>query len=394
MSKMHKKPKILFVHQANGLGGAVKSLSLILLNLDQEKYEPFLFLPGDDVQTVDFFAGLGIPTHTCQGLVTFGDAYGVSLGFSFWKPWTFLIFWRRFFHSVSVFRDFLTEHQPDLIYLNTAVLTPYGLAAKQCSIKVIWHIREEIRKSGFQPWAWLTRKIIRACANRIICISQVNKQKLGIPSAEVIYNYASLGHANLAEAVQMREKQVGVEKRPFVLAMLGGTVWSKGLPTLLRAMAQVCSTDRHVRLIVAGHPIRPDTMTYVDKVKNLLRRQKDTSHECHEILRTYPQLAEKVSFLGFQKDVGFIISGSDVLIWPGRVSHFARPIMEAFSLGKPVIASDFESSREIVSDGRNGLLFQPENAVDLSRKIMYLVNNPALMKQMGGGSPCFCQAAF
>ncbi len=384
----------MFVHQANGLGGAVKSLSLILSSLDIEKYDVSIFLPGFDDNTIKFLQRLNIRTFHDKDSITFGSAQGVSLGFSFWKFWTLPIFWKQFFNSVSAFEKLISEYQPDLVYLNTVVLTPYGIASKRQNVKVIWHVREELRVGIFNVWGWITRKIIRTCATKVICISAVNKRKLGIDSAEIIYNYISTPPLRFDESVQDKKKQLGIKNNQFILVMLGGVIWSKGLPTLLKAMAYVILQEPNIHLIIAGHPIKSTEKNYFENLKNKFRRQKNTSKECLDIIKENVHLKEKTTFVGFQNEIDSLISISDVLVWPGRVSHFARPIMEAFSFGKPVIASDFESSREIVFDGKNGLLFQANDALDLSNKIVYLVNNPILRNQMGEAGFKFAQQHF
>lgn len=58
-------------------------------------------------------------------------------------------------------------------------------------------------------------------------------------------------------------------------------------------------------------------------------------------------------------------------------------IYEAFALGKCVVASDIGGIPEIVKDGINGILFQPGDEQDLLEKIVYLLNNPHKIKELG-----------
>jgi|SRR5688572_27428288 len=60
-----------------------------------------------------------------------------------------------------------------------------------------------------------------------------------------------------------------------------------------------------------------------------------------------------------------------------------RPLVEAFANGLPVIASRLGSLAELVEPGRNGLLFEPGSARDLSRRLAWAEAFPEKMRQMG-----------
>ncbi len=63
--------------------------------------------------------------------------------------------------------------------------------------------------------------------------------------------------------------------------------------------------------------------------------------------------------------------------------NFPYSILEAFALGKPVIASDIGGIPETVADGETGLLFEPGNAQALAEKMKYLLANPGRASEMG-----------
>jgi len=51
--------------------------------------------------------------------------------------------------------------------------------------------------------------------------------------------------------------------------------------------------------------------------------------------------------------------------------------------GLPVIATDTTGSKEIIKDGVNGFLVPIGDSEALSRKILYLLNNPDKAKEIG-----------
>jgi glycosyltransferase involved in cell wall biosynthesis len=63
--------------------------------------------------------------------------------------------------------------------------------------------------------------------------------------------------------------------------------------------------------------------------------------------------------------------------------NFPYAVLEAFALGKPVIASDIGGLPELVQDGVTGLLVEPGSARDLARAINRLVAHPEEAAEMG-----------
>ena len=63
--------------------------------------------------------------------------------------------------------------------------------------------------------------------------------------------------------------------------------------------------------------------------------------------------------------------------------NFPRTIVEAFSVGLPVIASRIGALAELIEDGVTGLLVEPGNARDLADKMQWAQANPQAMLAMG-----------
>jgi len=58
-------------------------------------------------------------------------------------------------------------------------------------------------------------------------------------------------------------------------------------------------------------------------------------------------------------------------------------VLEAFSLGKPVIGARIGGIPELVKDTETGLTFEPGNVVDLRKNILYLLNNSEKIRNLG-----------
>ena len=78
-----------------------------------------------------------------------------------------------------------------------------------------------------------------------------------------------------------------------------------------------------------------------------------------------------------------ILAEHDVLVMPVIWEEtFSLVIREALQAGLPVIAARRGALPEIIEDGCNGLLFEPENAEDLRRCLRRLLDEPGLLARL------------
>lgn len=72
-----------------------------------------------------------------------------------------------------------------------------------------------------------------------------------------------------------------------------------------------------------------------------------------------------------------------VVVVPSRDEAFGLVNIEAMAMGTPVVASRVGGIPEIVRDGVDGLLFEPENAEELAACLVRLLKNEELRAEMG-----------
>ncbi len=94
----------------------------------------------------------------------------------------------------------------------------------------------------------------------------------------------------------------------------------------------------------------------------------------------------KASFLGFQTgdDLKRQISESRFVLLPAEwYENCPMVILEAFSAGKPVIASNMGGIPELIDHGVDGLIFEAGNADELASCMRQLIDNPDMAREMG-----------
>jgi glycosyltransferase involved in cell wall biosynthesis len=93
-----------------------------------------------------------------------------------------------------------------------------------------------------------------------------------------------------------------------------------------------------------------------------------------------------VEFLGYMEKhrLHEIVRQSMCVVMPSIwYENFPYAVLEAFALGKPVVASDIGGMPEMVQDGRTGLLVEPGNAHRLAVAINRLGAHPEEVLDMG-----------
>jgi glycosyltransferase involved in cell wall biosynthesis len=144
------------------------------------------------------------------------------------------------------------------------------------------------------------------------------------------------------------------------LFYIGSSRLHKNLPGLIKgfmlAREQV-STD--IKLVISGDKQHIGT----EDEKNVAAINKN---------------GEKIIFTGFVSDAlleGFF-KNADAFIFPSLNEGFGIPVLESFFFNKPLLCSNTSSLPEIAGDA--ALYFDPLNAADIARAIVFFYNNPAV----------------
>lgn len=97
------------------------------------------------------------------------------------------------------------------------------------------------------------------------------------------------------------------------------------------------------------------------------------------------KLEDYVEFCGWvgPDDKDRLLRESDVYIMPSQFESFGISTLEAMGYRLPVIVSGVGGVPDLVTDGYNGLLVEPDNVTQIRQAILRLVNNPDERHRMG-----------
>jgi glycosyltransferase involved in cell wall biosynthesis len=103
------------------------------------------------------------------------------------------------------------------------------------------------------------------------------------------------------------------------------------------------------------------------------------------------ELIQNCYFHGNVDNVQNHLSESDIYIHTASHEPLGLVILEAMAAGLPVITLNGGGNRDLIEEGKNGFLIEEENVEHFTEKILELVKNPALYKEMSQYAQSFAQ---
>lgn len=103
---------------------------------------------------------------------------------------------------------------------------------------------------------------------------------------------------------------------------------------------------------------------------------------------------EIIIYPGHVDNIKDWIANSHVFVLPSYREGVPRSTQEAMAIGRPVITTDVPGCRETVVDGLNGFLVEKWNYEALAEKMIYFIENPNKIIEMGEESRRIAQDNF
>lgn len=213
------------------------------------------------------------------------------------------------------------------------------------------------------------QKIISRLVYKIICVSQADlkvalKERL-CPPQKITYIHNGIEIPPVKRGESRREY--------FEVLFVGRLVATKDPFTLIKAVSNL--KDRRLRLFIIGSgEEETEVRRYIEKLK-LTDRVFLEGERDHEYVMT--KMAQAHLFVLTTNREGFGLS-----------------VLEAMSLGLPVIATRIGGLPELVEDGKNGFLVNPKDDRGLAEKIKYFMEHKDQLEKMGGEGRVRAQEQF
>ena len=151
------------------------------------------------------------------------------------------------------------------------------------------------------------------------------------------------------------------ENGSFIVGNIGRLSEQKGMEYFIRAIPSVTVKHPEANFLIIG------------------------SGDCEEKLKSLVaelELTDRVIFLGYRTDIQNIMSQLDLIVLSSLWEGLPLTPIEAFSVGKTIVATDVDGTIEIVEDGVSGLLVEPRHPKQIAEKINWIIEHPNEKYQM------------
>lgn len=230
-----------------------------------------------------------------------------------------------------------------------------------------WYYRRDY-VDWLQRWAYysfvtlLERRALRglkALTANSNATAETISARYGIPRERITTIYLGLDLKIQPVNDALEAERLANPKIIFV----GGNMQRKGLPSVLRAMQNLIQLYPKLRLQVLG------------KNQNLAKMQQ---------LAAKLGVSEHVDFLGWvsPEKVGYYFRNAAIFVMPSLMEGFGLVFLEAMAAGVPVIGGNVGGTRELIEDGVNGVLVEPNSSKMLEEWIRVLLENTELRKKL------------
>jgi glycosyltransferase involved in cell wall biosynthesis len=262
-------------------------------------------------------------------------------------------------------------------------------AGRLAGIPVVYEVR------GFLEETWLSRQPDRAAAaaseryrmwrdretacmlgaDLVVTLGEGMRAEIvgrGVPAEKVIVIPNAVDEVFLTEPPGRAETraELGIADDEVLVGTVTSIVDYEGLDLLVTAVGQLRARGLKVRLLVVGDGV----------ARAALERQA-------------APLGDAAIFTGRvpHSDVRRYHAALDVFVVPRRDERVCRLVtplkpVEAMAGGRPVVASDLPALRELVTDGKTGVLVRPDDPAALADGLARLVGDGALRSTLGAAA--------
>lgn len=184
--------------------------------------------------------------------------------------------------------------------------------------------------------------------------------KAGVTNVEVLPNFKRL---NILSEEEIQQK----DEEPFVFVMFSRILKEKGMEEAAKAITNVNSRFGRQRAVLSIYgPVEPSY-----------------EKEFEQLLNHYQDCVKYMGCVSYDESVR-VLCGSYMLLFPTVYRGEGMPgtIIDAFSAGLPVIATDWHFNSELVHDGITGYCYDWKKPELLTEWIAYAVEHPEMINGM------------
>ena len=247
----------------------------------------------------------------------------------------------------------------DLVLTHTSKGGMLGrLAARLAGVPAIVHYVHgfafhEFTQPLVKPFFVALERLAARFCDAIISVGEAHRQtaiRLGIKKPECIHtvlNGIDLRRFLNVDRARAR-RSLGFGDDEIILGSNGRLSAQKGFEYMIRALPEIVARFPRVRLAIAGVGPREEEL---------------------RTLAAEMDIADRVTFLGFRRDVPELLAAMDVFVHSSLWEGLSISLMEAMAAGRPIVATRICGNLEMIESGRNGILAEPASPEALASAV-------------------------
>lgn len=369
--------KFLIVQHTNMIGGSlnaakelVETLQSIKKNIEVEIY-------------INNSLKNKTPIEKKNNNKTVMDKYGVPT-FDYFNGCNSIIrvFIKYLFNkrNYKYWKHFFKNNKYNIVILNTSVLWPLRKIIQHSGAKCFCYVRETVKGNNESIMNKIIRNELSKC-DKVFFLTKYDMSTWDLKAYKqyVIPETVKLPDATLKTKKALR-KELGLVDEKFYVIYLGGMQRLKGADIIISTMELIASSKycNKIKLLFLGDSgDEPFSLKKKIIYHDQIRFQKKWNKRIKK--NNIESLIQKV---GYQSNVYEWIMASDVVVFPVREVHQARPMYEAGVLKHTIIVPEFENYKEDLINEYNGLTFKPGDPKDLAKKIVDLYENNNMLRNL------------
>lgn len=344
---MTQRLRVLHVVGSLELGGGQKLTALVAGSLDRRRFDVEVLSFGRTAPYGDYLAKRGVPVH------------GLDLKFPLRSNGI-----RALVRAMVRLLSLLFQRRWDVVhthmFLSAVLVAPLARLAGAR----VFGTTHRIYYAKVQP---PVERLMAPLQERIVvdslAVREILRARTRIPVEKyvVIHNGIDLDEFSDVPTLEDARERLGLASGPVVVTEVAHLEAHKGQLHLLEAFAQLPATPETLLLIVGDGSMRGQLEARAEELA----------------------LGERVRFVGARGDLPIVLIATDVLALPSTFEGFGIIQAEAMYLQRPVVATSFGGSLEVVDDGENGYLVPFGDVKALAARLTELVSDPALRAAMG-----------
>ena len=264
------------------------------------------------------------------------------------------------FHSVDVL--FIPAHTVPIIHPKNTVVTIHGLEYEICPEAYSWWEKMYMRCSIVNSCKW-ARTIIAVSSNTkkdLIKLYSVPEEKIAVISEG--YEQSTVNSQQLSGKLKNDGRLPMTDDKPYLL-FIGRLEERKNIMGIVEVF-EILKDKYQIphELVLVGKPGYG-----FDKIQSKIQ---DTRYNNQIILLGFVSEEQKWDLL----------KNSEVFLFPTMYEGFGIPILEAQSVGVPVVTSNVSSMPEVAGD--SALLVDPKNLGEIAQAVQKILTDENLKKNL------------